>query len=96
MESYSVLTRIPAAIRFTPLDALRLLKESFGDLPLVALVSGDVWHWIEDLASRGIFGGRIYDAAIARAVREAGAEAMLTFNVRHFETLGEGLQVLSP
>jgi toxin FitB len=96
MESYSVLTRIPAAIRLAPLDALRLLKESFGDLPLAVPASGDVWRLIEELASRGIFGGLIYDAAIARAAREAGAEAILTFNVRHFQQVGEGLQILTP
>ena len=96
MESYSVLTRIHAAIRLVPLDALRLLKESFGDLPLAVPASGDVWRLIEELANRGIFGGLIYDAAIARAAREAGAEAILTFNVRHFQQVGEGLQILSP
>ena len=94
MESYSVLTRMPAPIRFAPHDALRLLKESFGDLPVATFASGDVWHFIEELANRGISGGRIYDAAIARAARDAGAEAILTFNVRHFD--GEELQVLSP
>lgn len=96
MEAYSVLTRLPAAIRLAPLDALRLLKESFGDLPLAALDPSDVWRLIEELANRGIFGGRIYDAVIARAARAAGAEAILTLNVRHFEMLGEGLKVLSP
>jgi predicted nucleic acid-binding protein len=94
MESYSVLTRVPAGIRLAPRDALHVISELLEALPVIGLFPNDIWPLIRELASRGVFGGRIYDAAMARAAREAGAEAILTFNVRHF--IGEGLQVLSP
>jgi len=96
MEAYSVLTRVPLPIRFAPKEALRLLNETFGNVPVVGLSPGDVWSLIAEFAARGIFGGRIYDAAIARAARDAGAQAILTLDVRDFELLGEGLQILSP
>jgi predicted nucleic acid-binding protein len=94
MEAYSVLTRVPAGIRLAPRDALHVIRHLLEDLPVIGLSPGDIWPFIRELANRGIFGGRIYDAAIARAARDAGAEAILTFNVRHFD--GEGLQVLTP
>jgi predicted nucleic acid-binding protein len=94
MEAYSVLTRRPVPLRISPAEALRALRESFGDMAVVGLAADQVWPLFESFVQRNIAGGRIYDAAIARAARDAGAEAILTFNVRHF--VGEGLQVLSP
>ena len=95
-EAYSVLTRVPLPLRIAPREALRLLDETFGNVPVVGLSPHDGWPFLAEFAARGIYGGRIYDAAIARASRDAGAEAILTFNVRDFENLVEGLQVLSP
>lgn len=94
MESYSVLTRLPRAYRATQAEAFRALRITFANVPVVSFSSGDFWPLLESFVSRGISGGRIYDGAIAHAAREAGAEAILTFNVRHF--WGEGLKVLTP
>ena len=96
LEAYSVLTRMPLPLRIAPMEALRLLSETFGHLPVAGLSPQDGWSLIAEFAARGIYGGRIYDAAIARASRDAGADAILTFNVRDFENLVECLQVLSP
>jgi predicted nucleic acid-binding protein len=63
---------------------------------VAGLAADQVWPLLETFANRGISGGRIYDAAIAHVAREAGAEAILTFNVRDFENVVEGLQVLTP
>ena len=96
MEAYSVLTRLPPPRRTAPAKALRALRGSFANMPVVGLAADHVWPLLETFASRGISGGRIYDAAIAHVAREAGAEAILTFNVRDFENVVEGLQVLTP
>jgi len=96
MEAYSVLTRLPRPYRATPHDAFQSIRQLVGAFAVVALSSTDVWPLLETLASRDISGGRIYDAAIARASRAAGADAILTLNIRDFEMLGEGLKVLSP
>jgi len=94
MEAYSVLTRLPQPYRATPIRALRALRESFGDMLVAGLPTGHVWPLLGTFANRDISGGRIYDAVIAHAAREAGAEAILTFNPRHF--WGEDLKVLTP
>jgi predicted nucleic acid-binding protein len=94
LESYSVMTRLPPPLRTTPEQAFEVLRSTFGHMPVAGLAADDVWQLLESFANRGMYGGRIYDAVIAHAARKAGAEAILTFNVRDF--LGEGLQVLSP
>jgi len=94
MESYSVLTRLPRRIRATPAEAFHALRITFANVPVASLSSADLWPLFESFVRRGISGGRIYDAAIAHAAREAGAEAILTFNARDF--WGEGLKVLTP
>jgi len=71
-EAYSVLTRLPGDARLAPLDAARLLDtrlplrftlaaETASDLPAV-------------LANLGIAGGAVYDALVALAALEHGAE----------------------
>ena len=94
MESYSVLTRLPRRFRVTPTEAFRALHITFENVPVAGLSSGDFWPLLGTFVSRGISGGRIYDAAIAHVALEAGVEAILTFNARHF--WGEGLKVLTP
>ncbi|HKS23148.1 MAG TPA: PIN domain-containing protein [Thermoanaerobaculia bacterium] len=94
MESYSVLTSLPREYRATPAEAFRALQITFANVPVAGLSSDDFWPLLKTLVNRDISGGRIYDAAIAHVAREAGAEAILTFNARHF--WGEGLQVLTP
>lgn len=94
LESYSVLTRLPRPFRVAPLRALRALRESFGDWLVPGLAMNDVWPLLGLVANGNIAGARLYDIVIAHTARRAGAEAILTFNVRHF--WGEGLQVLSP
>jgi hypothetical protein len=37
-----------------------------------------------DVAEKGLAGGVVHDALIARAAHEAGAERLLTLNPRHF------------
>lgn len=71
-ETYSVLTRLPGDLRLAPGDAARLLDERFvaplllgpetaGRLPVV-------------LGRLGIAGGAVYDALVALAAVEHGAE----------------------
>src|ERR1043165_2117421 len=84
MEAYSVLTRLPRPYRAKPRAASRSIRELVGVLAGVARSSSDVWPLRETVPTRSISGGRIYDAAMARAARAAGAEAILTTNIRHF------------
>lgn len=71
-ETYSVLTRLPDDLRLVPADAARLLKERFVR-PL--LLGADTAEQLPALLSdRGISGGAVYDALVALAAAEHGAE----------------------
>jgi predicted nucleic acid-binding protein len=84
LESYAVLTRLPAGHRLHPEDAFALLKDTFTDVPTVALDSDQVWRLLADLESTGISGGRTYDGHILACARKARAQRLLTFNERDF------------
>jgi predicted nucleic acid-binding protein len=71
-ETYSVLTRLPGDLRVAPTDAARLLAERFS-APL--LLGPATAARLPDELSRGsIAGGAVYDALIALAAAEHGAE----------------------
>lgn len=71
-ETYSVLTRLPADLRLTPTDAARLLSARFAP-PL--LLGSDVAERLPEVLSQlGIAGGAVYDALVALAARDHGAD----------------------
>jgi len=69
-EAYSVLTRLPASLRRSPADALRLLAHNFpasrflGEAETAGLGA--------ELARLGISGGAVYDALVGAAARQHG------------------------
>jgi predicted nucleic acid-binding protein len=66
-ETYSVLTRLPAGLRRSPADAVRLLARDFpaseylGEAESAGLGA--------ELAALGISGGAVYDALVGAAAR---------------------------
>jgi predicted nucleic acid-binding protein len=87
-ETYSVLTRLPGDLRVAPADAARLLSERFAR-PL--LLGPEVAGRLPDVLSRlGIAGGAVYDALVALAAAEHGAD-LATRDARAkatYETVG--------
>jgi predicted nucleic acid-binding protein len=70
LETYSVLTRLPAKRRRSPADALRLLRRDF---PASAFLDAAAAARLGDeLARLRISGGSVYDALVAAAAREHG------------------------
>jgi predicted nucleic acid-binding protein len=51
---------------------------------------------IEGAIKTNVTGGRIYDALIAETARAAGADVLLTFNVRHFAGIAGDMAVVEP
>ena len=72
VETYSVLTRLPGDARLSPADAARLLTARF-PAPLV-LSSSRVRKLPATLSRLGIAGGAVYDALVALAAKEHGAD----------------------
>lgn len=93
LETYSVLTRLPAPHRLSPVDAHSLLSE----LKTRTVISGlgeEAWALLQDLASRNIAGGSTYDAAIMTEAAAAGAASILTLDRGDFERIGlEGIAI---
>jgi predicted nucleic acid-binding protein len=71
--------------------ALRFLKQIRERLMLVALDEREFYQAIEEAAIRGITGGAIYDALIARCAVKVEAEVIYTWNVSHFVRLGPNI-----
>lgn len=71
-ETYSVLTRLPHDLRLAPVDAARLLSERFA--PPLLLSRRKAEHLPDVLAQFEIAGGAVYDALVALAAAEHGAE----------------------
>lgn len=88
VETYSVLTRLPGDLRVAPADAARLLRERFVK-PLL-LGAETTARLPELLGELGIAGGAAYDALVALAAAEHGAQ-LATRDARAkatYETIG--------
>jgi predicted nucleic acid-binding protein len=97
VETYAVLTRLPAPHRLSPGDAWALIDANFVvRCRTVALTDAAYLTMLRSLAKQAVGGGRTYDAVIAECAREAEAAALLTFNRRHFDPPPEGVSVLEP
>ncbi len=85
-ELYAVLTRLPARPKISPGTAARLIRENVeAPATIVSLSATDYRSVIKDLSERGIAGGTVYDALIAKAARRSSADRLLTFNPDDFE-----------
>jgi len=73
VESFSVLTRLPAPFRMPAPLASRLLCANFPARPLM-LTAANQQQFIEDLAAWTVVGGAVYDALIAVTAQSHGAQ----------------------
>ncbi len=97
LESYSVLTRLPAPMRLSPASALRLLRHAFhGCAEVPELDAGSAWALLAEAVGGALAGGIIHDAHIAACARRAGATRVLTLNPRHFARVAADLGILTP
>jgi predicted nucleic acid-binding protein len=88
-EVYSVLTGMPSKDRASPDEALLFLADVRDRLNLVILTEEEYVTVLEEAAAAGVSGGGIHDAIIGRCAMKAKAQAIYTWNVRHFVRLGE-------
>jgi predicted nucleic acid-binding protein len=84
-EVYSVLTRLPRMPRIGPADARKLLEENVTSRArLITLSGSDYTALIAELSQRGVIGGAVYDAVIAKAAELAQVDRLVTLNEAHF------------
>ncbi|MGB8013558.1 MAG: PIN domain-containing protein [Terriglobales bacterium] len=83
-EVYSTLTRMPGKHRISAEQAMLFVGSIRERLSVIALSSDEYADALEISAGRGIVGGGIYDALLAQCAIKADAEAIYTWNARHY------------
>ncbi len=95
IETYAVLTRLPAPHRLAPADAWALVKANFVDNATIVTLNGPAHvALLSRLAAAGVGGGQSYDAVIAACASQVRAETLLTFTRRHFDPPPAGVVVV--
>ncbi|MBI2912018.1 MAG: PIN domain-containing protein [Chloroflexi bacterium] len=97
-EAYAVLTRLPPPYRLSPAQAFALLEADFvSGREIIGLGGKQYTDLLRDAAASGIRGGATYDAVVAACALAARADALLTFNERHFLPFaGQGMEIVVP
>jgi predicted nucleic acid-binding protein len=87
-EVYATLTRMPGKRRISGEQAMLFIGNIRERLSMVALSGEEYADALEAAAARGIVGGAIYDAMLAHCALKAKADAIYTWNVRHYALCG--------
>jgi len=90
-EVYAVLTRMPGKDRVNPEEAQLFLGDIRERLTVVTLDEAEYVEALAGAADCGVVGGGVYDALIARCAGKVRAEALYTWNLKHFTRLGRDI-----
>jgi predicted nucleic acid-binding protein len=88
VEAFSTLTRMPGKHRISGEQAMLFIGSVQERLSIIALDGNEYIGGLERSASQGIAGGAIYDALLAHCAMKAKAEAIYTWNARHYGQCG--------
>jgi predicted nucleic acid-binding protein len=81
LETYSVLTRLPAPHRMSAGVVAKYLEATFGHHAVLGLPPEEQRKLVRTCASQGLSGGSVYDAVIAATCARANAK-LLTLDTR--------------
>ena len=93
-EVYSALTRMPGKHRAGGEQAMLFIGNIRERLTIVALTAEEYAKTLQTFAGLGVVGGTIYDALLAGCALKARAEALFTWNFRHYAQLGPEIAAL--
>lgn len=98
VETYAVLTRLPAPHRLSPADAITLLEANFIRAGRIVALDGKSYRTLlRQAPGDGIAGGQTYDAVIAACALRTKGAILLTFNASHFLPFTRrGLEIVVP
>ncbi len=88
-EVYSTLTRMPGKDRISGDQAMLFVNSIRERLSIIALDGDEYADALQTAATLGIVGGGIYGAMLARCAIKAKAEAIYTWNARHYIFCGQ-------
>lgn len=86
-EVYAVMTALPVKQVMPPEQALLFVQEVRDRCTIVSLDEGEYGDVIAQAAERGFTSGRIYDALLLRCARKIKADAIYTWNLKHFRAI---------
>jgi predicted nucleic acid-binding protein len=87
-EVFSTLTRMPGKHRISGAQAMLFIGTIRERLSIIAPDGDEYADALETSAALGIVGGGTYDAMLAHCAIKAQAEAIYTWNVRHYAQCG--------
>jgi predicted nucleic acid-binding protein len=87
-EVYATLTRMPGKRRISGQQAMLFIGNIRERLSIVTLSGEEYADSLEASAALSIVGGNIYDALLAHCALKAKAEAIYTWNTRHYALCG--------
>jgi predicted nucleic acid-binding protein len=80
---------MPGKYRVSCEQAMLFLQEIRQRVTIVALDEDEYYETIEQASALAVTGGALYDALIARCALKAEADMIYTWNVKHFQQLGQ-------
>ena len=90
-EVYAVMTALPVKPMIPAEQALLFVEEVRTRLTLVSLYAEEYFAAIQDVGSRGFTGGRVYDALLLACAAKSKAQAVYTWNLKHYQLLAPDL-----
>ena len=87
-EVFSTLTRMPGKHRISAEQAMLFIGSIRERLSIIALNGDEYAKALAASAAAGIVGGAIYDAMLAHCAIKAKAEAIYSWNTRHYAQCG--------
>ncbi len=90
-EVYAVMTVLPVKPMIPPEQALLFVEEVRERLTLVSLSAEEYFVAIQNAASRGFAGGRIYDSLLLACAAKCQAQVVYTWNLKHYQSLAPSL-----
>src|SRR6266849_1584890 len=90
-EVFSVMTTLPVKPMIPPEQALLFVEEIRNRLTLVSLSAEEYFAAIQSAASGGFTGGRVYDSLLLACAAKSKAQAVYTWNLKHYQSLAPDL-----
>jgi predicted nucleic acid-binding protein len=90
-EVYAVMTALPVKPMIPPEQVLLFVEEVRNRLTLISLSADEYFATIQDAGSRSFTGGRVYDALLLACAAKSKAQAVYTWNLKHYQSLAPSL-----
>jgi predicted nucleic acid-binding protein len=90
-ELYATATRLPGKHRLSGEQVLLFLENVVERLTTIALTGEEYYQAIKSAAVKGVIGGTIYDALLAKCAAKAESDVVYTWNTKHFGQFGPEL-----